>query len=346
MIALNSLFSKISMKRNRIVIILIAVLILSVCVCGRNSSEGTDTSSVDYSQESNWLVLPANADEHNADVFYVYPTIYQGEGLQDITDPEQIAASQVPIRTQASVFADSANIYAPMYRQVGRSGFENTESLDSNLQVGEEDIKDALLYYLEHYNKGKPFIVAAHSQGSSTLISLLTKIWGTTGAEDRMVATYIIGFSVTESDIQANPNIRMSQGPTDTGCFIAYNSMKDGLQKDSIQILEGAIVTNPLSWESSSANAESVPASENLGAVFFTENGYSPKTYANFTSAQVKDGGLVCNPANTLVLSSYPISGIYHRDDYSLFYENIKENAAVRINRYFEKKNNEMAGLD
>ncbi|AWW27489.1 DUF3089 domain-containing protein [Acetobacterium sp. K1/6] len=325
---------KLLKKKMYIVLLSIPLVMLSLVGCGEKVSQN-EMNQVDYAKESNWLALPEDANAHDVDVFYVYPTIYQGDGLQDISDPEQVEASQVPLRTQASVFADSANIYAPMYRQVGKDGFNNTENLDSFLQVAEEDVKDAFLYYLENYNNGKPFIIAGHSQGSSTLISLLTKIWGTTGAEDRMIATYIIGFSVTESDIEANPKIRMCENPTDIGCFISYNSLKDGLQSESVQILEGAIVTNPLSWESSREDGIVVPASENKGSVFFSEEGYSPTLYKNFTSAQIKDHGLVCEPADLSILSSYPIEGIYHPDDYSLFYENIKENIAVRINAYF-----------
>jgi hypothetical protein len=322
-----------------VVLALVFALTLSVAGCSQTAEPG-DVARVDYAEESSWLTLPEDPSAHAVDVFYVYPTIYQGDGVQDITDPEQVEACMVPIRTQASVFEESANIYAPLYRQVGRDGFNNTEKLDGYLEVGEQDVKDALLYYLENLNDGKPFIIAGHSQGSSTLISLLTKMWGTTGAEDRMIATYIIGFSVTESDIAANPAIRMCDGPTDTGCFIAYNSMKDGMQSESVQILEGAIVTNPLSWVSSSEDGEYVPASENLGAVFFDEEGYSPTMYEHFTSAQVKDQGLVCEVADTSVLSSYAIEGIYHPDDYSLFYENIKANIADRINQYFDMNEN------
>ncbi len=325
----------IGMKRAGIVLLIIALGMGSVIGCAKVANEKS-SSDVNYPQKSNWLAIPENEHEHEVDVFYVYPTIYQGEGLQDINDPEQIESSQVPIRTQASVFEESANIYAPLYRQVGKDGFNDTENLDSLLSVGEEDIKNALLYYLENYNNGKPFIIAGHSQGSSTLISLLSKIWGTTGAEDRMIGTYIIGFSVTESDIEKNPAIRMSDSPTDTGCFISYNTMKDGMQGESVQIQEGAIVTNPLSWISSSEDGAFVAASENSGAVFFNEEGYNPTMYEHFTSAQVKDHGLICEPIDPTLLSSYPIEGIYHPDDYSLFYQNIKENSAVRINEYFK----------
>jgi hypothetical protein len=290
--------------------------------------------SVDYSQQSSWLVLPKDNASHAVDVFYAYPTVYQGKGVQDIFDPAQKEASLVPVRTQASVFSDSANIYVPFYRQVGKSGFSDAETLDANLQIGEEDLKQALLYYLEHYNNGRPFFIAGHSQGSSTLISLLRKIWGSTGAEDRMLAAYLMGFSITQDDMEANPAIRMSTGPEDTGCFIAYNSMRDGVQDQSIQILSNAVVTNPLSWVSSAYNGAYVDASENLGAVFFSEDGFEPRHYEHFTSAQVKDRGLVCEISDESVLSSYPVEGIYHPDDYSLFYENIRQNIKDRVARY------------
>lgn len=323
------------MKKIFIFLFIITLMVLAIAGC-----QNDESITVDYSDSSNWLAIPENVDAHDTDVFFVYPTIYQGNGVQDITDPEQIEEAKVTLRTQASVFEDSANIYSPLYRQVGRDGFNDADNLDEYLAIGENDIKNALLYYLENYNNGRPFIIAGHSQGSSTLISLLTKIWGSTGAEDRMIATYIIGFSVTDHDIELNKKIRMSNGPRDIGCFIAYNSIKDGVQDQSVQILDGAIVTNPLSWISTKDDGEYIDASQNLGAVFFDENGYEPMKYDNFTSAQVKDGGLVCEVVNTSILSDYPIEGIYHRDDYSLFYENIKKNVAERIEQYFLMKNN------
>jgi len=312
-----------------------AFLIMSVLI----SAVFFGNTSVNYSDQYNWLFLPENPDEFEVDVFYVYPTVYQGYGLQNITNSEQTAEAMVPLRTQASVFGESANIYAPLYRQIGKSEFANVETLNDYIQVAQKDVEDAFYYYLENYNKGKPFIIAAHSQGSSLLREILKDIWGKTGAEDRMIATYIIGYSITEGDIEINKNIRMSEGPEDFGCFISYNSLADGAQSGSVQILENAIVTNPLSWESSSEDGEYIPASENLGAVFFDDEGFSPKIYPNFTSAQIKDNGLVCEPADTSILSSYPEEGIYHPDDFALFYGNIKENIAVRIEAYFSKNN-------
>ncbi len=315
-------------------IIFAIYVLLCFSVFGNSTMENT---SVDYSADESWLILPENPTGFPVDVFYVYPTVYQGFGLQDINDSEQTAAAMVPLRTQASVFEESANIYAPLYRQIGKAEFANTETLNDYIRIAQKDVEDAFYYYLENHNKGKPFIIAAHSQGSSLLREILKEIWGKTGAEERMIATYIIGYSITESDILHNSNIRMSENPTDLGCFISYNSIADGAQSVSVQILEGALVTNPLSWKSSNEDSGYIPASENLGAVFFDENGFSPKLYPEFTSARIKGHGLVCEPADTSILSAYPEEGIYHPDDYSLFYQNIKDNIAVRIESYFSK---------
>ncbi len=308
--------------------------VVLVCLLGTGFLTSCDCleETPDYSKDSCWLALPEDPDEYDVDIFWVFPTIYQGEDLADISDGEYIAGAEVTLRTQASVFKGNANIYSPLYRQLGRAGFANTDTMMSQLAIGESDVEAALRYYLEHYNNGKPFFIAGHSQGSSTLGSLLTKIWGTTGAEDRLIAAYLIGFSVTEDDIATNPNIRMCESATDTGCFISYNSIADGAQENSVQILPGAIVTNPLSWVSSSSDSARVDASEHLGAVFFDDDGYFSQYYPSFCSAQILGNGLVCELSDPSVVDAD--DGIYHRYDYSLFYENLRENVATRIDAF------------
>jgi hypothetical protein len=323
----------------RLILMIFFILITLVLSQGCRTMtliDQSDVTGLDYGKQESWLLLPSDPDAYAVDVFYAYPTVYQGEGVQDITDPAQRAAAMVPVRTQASVFSGAANLYVPMYRQLGKAGFSQPETFEEHLAIGEEDLRQALLSYLDHHNQGRPFFIAAHSQGSSTLISLLRKIWGSTGAEDRMIATYLIGFSITQDDMEANPAIRMSEGPQDTGCFIAYNSLQDGLQDQSVQVLQGAVVTNPLSWVSSASDGAYVDASEHLGAVFFTEDGYEPVQYDHFTSAQVKGQALVCEISDPSVLSSYPIAGIYHPDDYSLFYENLREHIQEQIATFLQ----------
>lgn len=290
----------------------------------------------DYAKKESWVALPDDPDKHEVDVLWFYPTVVEGgDMLMDFTDPQLRKAAQDTIDHQASVFTDSANLYAPFYRQLNKNGFKlELAKVNELLAYGQDDMWRAIKYYLDHYNHGKPFIIAAHSQGSSNLLDILKKHWGATGKEDKLVAVYLIGWSITPEDLAANPRLRMCQSAADTNCFISYNSLKDSLQDQSIQITKGTWVTNPLSWESSTTDGEVVPASQNLGAVFFPA-GQAPQTFPHFTSAQIKDSGLVCVVADEHVLSSSAMPpGIYHRDDYSLFYENLKANAKIRIEAF------------
>ena len=93
--------------------------------------------------------------------------------------------------------------------------------------------------------------------------------------------------------------------------------------------------TNPLTWKTDSTFA---PATLNLGAVFF-DNG-STQAIPHFTSAQAIDSGLVVNPEDPALVDSGPPSfpkGVYHVFDYSLFYENLRENVAERIKAHLAK---------
>ena len=93
---------------------------------------------------------------------------------------------------------------------------------------------------------------------------------------------------------------------------------------------------NPLTWTTDDAYA---PAELNLGGRFFNEDG-SIQDVPNFTSAQVKDFGLVVEPKDpklvTIESSTFP-QGVYHQFDYSLFYENLRQNVRDRIDAYFNK---------
>ncbi len=201
------------------------------------------------------------------------------------------------------------------------------------LRYGEDDVWRALQFYLKQYNKGKPFILAGHSQGSNILARLVMHHWGKTGVDKRLVAGYLIGWSITAQDLKCNPGMKMCRSASQIGCFISYNCVAAGRQKFAPTILPGALVVNPLSWQ---IDAALVPAKKNLGAVFFSEDG-KRTVRPHFTSAKAAGGGLVVKPADPALVASSTDSfpeGVYHCYDYALFYENIKENASERISAF------------
>ena len=69
---------------------------------------------------------------------------------------------------QASVFNEDCRVFAPRYRQANFNAFftNNKVVTDKAFELAYEDIKTAFEYYLEHYNQGRPIIIASHSQGT------------------------------------------------------------------------------------------------------------------------------------------------------------------------------------
>lgn len=287
----------------------------------------------DYAQSENWLALPDGNAQGGVDVFWVYPTVLESgdSWLMDIHDKELQRAARWTLTTQASALDKGAKLYAPLYRQMHVAGLRlSTEKKNAIMAYGQEDVWAAFSYYLEHYNKGRSFIIAGHSQGSNLLVSLLIEHWGKTGAEDRLVAGYLIGWPFTPDDLQRNTAISMCASPEQVGCFVSYNTVAAGKQKEAPTILPGSLVVNPLSWKTDGAF---VPAAQNKGAVFFSKDG-ERTIYPEFTSAQIVDGGLVVAPADpSLVQSSNPNfpEGVYHIFDYSLFYMNLRANVQERV---------------
>ncbi|MCX2725784.1 DUF3089 domain-containing protein [Roseibium salinum] len=293
----------------------------------------------DYDEASSWLARPDNPDAFAVDILWVYPTVLydQSAWLMDITRKDLIAGAAETVHSEALVFSGQANLYAPFYRQMNLAGFNLPEDeRDALTAHGEEDIRRALRHYMEHYNNGRPFIVAAHSQGSYVLTQLIVDHWGKLGIEAQLIAGYLIGWSITGEDLQDNPAIDICGEPRQTGCFISYNSVAAGKQGEAPMILKGAIVVNPLTW---TRETKLAPSSLNLGSTLF--DGENPwRTYPGFTSAQIADHGLVVAPADPALLETpfFP-QGVYHSLDYSLFFENIKSNAAQRIQAHLARKN-------
>ncbi len=89
---------------------------------------------------------------------------------------------------------------------------------------GARDIQDAFEYYLKHFSGGRPFILAGHSQGTMTLIELIkNKFGGDAELRCRLVAAYLIGYTVTDDDLSI-AGLTAAGGAYDTGVVITYNT--------------------------------------------------------------------------------------------------------------------------
>ncbi|MBR0221015.1 MAG: acetolactate decarboxylase [Synergistaceae bacterium] len=325
-------------------------------------SAGTCWADVkpDYSIKDNWCNLPDKVIK-DVDTFFIYPTNYMGfnDGDADyaeIDNAEMRRGAQGDYIEQAGAFAESTNIFMPYYRQAGmprmkRAWKETGDCEDAVSGMPYEDIKSALDYYFEHYNNGRPFIIAGHSQGS-VIAKLVLKRYFKDHKDyyNRMVAAYVIGYAVTKDELAANPHLKFATGESDTGVIISWNTegpKNVELNANTAVLLPNSISINPLNWKLDETYASS---SENLGSLIADAETGKVKFGDIGADAQVvlKRGVIVTNAkAEPLPEDSAKIAAEFfgsdgrHASDYSFYFNNIKANAAKRIAAYKAKLKSE-----
>ena len=158
---------------------------------------------------------------------------------------------------------------------------------------------------------------------------------------ERMVAAYLIGFSVTKEDLEANPHMKFATGETDTGVIVSWNTEgpKNVEEKaHNVVVLPNAISINPLNWKLDETYA---PASENLGSLVLNEETGEYEIRDIAADAQVVlDRGVVVTNADFAPseMTDYFGPDSFHEDEYQIYYNNIKDNVAKRIAAYQANK--------
>jgi hypothetical protein len=243
----------------------------------------------------------------------------------------------------ASAFEESTNLFMPYYRQASamtlKKAYDETGDIRTAL-VGTpyEDITAALDYYFENYNNGRPFIIASHSQGSA-INSLVMKGYFKEHPDyyKRMVASYMIGFSLTKDWLKDSPHLKCATGEADTGVIVSWNTEgKQNVEQNAknVVVMPGAISINPLNWKLDDTYA---PASENKGSLIVDEKTGKVSIGDIGADAQVNtERGVVVTNTNAEPIETADFFGpqSFHNGDYTFYYNNIKDNVAKRIATY------------
>lgn len=292
-----------------------------------------DVPVTDYSKSENWLRLEANPT-HDVDVFYFLPTtvMHSEDAPTAIHNADDKLIAEMAYAGSTKTFEGYANIYAPYFRQAYGAivaQFADAEQLE--YYVGNNAVRDdafaALDWYFENYNNGKPFILAAHSQGSA-ISKIAFKEYFSKHPDylKRMVAAYCIGFSFPKVWFDSTPTAKYATGATDTGVIIAWNTEGPGCTTPSKVIGENEVLINPLNWKTSSDYAGT---SDNLGS-YVNKEVVVPGT----ADAQIdtERGALICTTSTDYLPSIGEKS--LHNGDWSLYYLNIRQNAIARMTAY------------
>ena len=221
----------------------------------------------DYADERNWAALPTKpgltayvpagvagpAKDPQIDVFFIHPTGYMnGAEWNSPLD----ANSQTEENTrwmmanQANAFNGCCAIYAPRYREASIFRYISAPP-DIYKKAGDfayDDVDRAFTYFLEHYSKGRPFIIASHSQGTEHGFNLIRRRIDGTPLASRLVAAYLIGGGITDEEIAALRTVHACASPTDIHCVIHWATYGEGASPVRTDIKGKLLCINPLTW--------------------------------------------------------------------------------------------------
>jgi hypothetical protein len=300
-----------------------------------------DYGNLDYWSAHPWkkdpsdsipLPLKNEARDSTADVFFLHPTTFtkgkKARPSNAVIDDAYLSAKTdyAPILYQASVFNQHCRIFSPRYRQAHIKTFyaKQDASTDSIFNVAYQDIKTAFEYYLQHWNHGRPIIIASHSQGSKLAERLIKEFFEDKPLKKQLVVAYLAGWPVPKNYFTS---MEMCHDSLQTGCLCSWRTFRTGFVPFYLKKEHGnSYATNPLTWTTDSTYA---PRSANEGSVLIRFN----KFFSHTTDAQVSNGLLYVHrpkfPGGFLYVSRN-----YHPGDINLFYYSIRKNVAQRIREF------------
>lgn len=306
----------------------------------------------DYSNENYWASLPFKKDaadsipkksglkdnqaNSSADVFFLHPTIFTEQPTTqylwnaDVNDQELNRKIQLStILNQASAFNGVGRVYAPYYRQAHLYAFytKDTNAVSQALDLAYQDVKAAFEFYLEHYNQGRPIVIASHSQGSYHAERLLKDFFDGKELRTKLVVAYLVGRAIKPD---AFTTIYPSEKPDEVGVWASWNTFaRNHYPKNYEQFFKKSLSTNPLLWNSSDAFASKELNRGGVGPDFT----YLPQ----LADAQNHNGILWIH--KPFVKGRFFLrTKRWHYADINLFYMNLRENAILRVEKFLQGK--------
>lgn len=345
--------------KNWYYILLLSIVITMTC-CSENFytptisfSESSQPKAPDYGNIDHWAAHPDKKDLADrtpnetlkneqasapADVFFIHPTTLTGGEkretywIGDVNDSIlNKKTDESTILYQASIFNSTGRIYAPRYRQSHIYAYytpNQKKDAKAALEFAYQDVKSAFQYYLDNHNEGRPIVIAAHSQGATHGIRLVSEFIDNKPLREKFVVAYLVGMPIPKDTFQT---VKPCETPTETACFCSWNTYaKNYFPPHYRNGLNRAIATNPLTWVTTTEYADKAL---NKGAVLQKFE----KIKKQSVDAQSMKGLLWINKPHVFGRAFLSIKN-YHIGDFNLFYVNIRENAEERVKTFLEKK--------
>jgi len=286
-----------------------------------------------------------------ADLFFIHPTTYLKNDVWNAAYDVDGPFNNPVILGQISIFNGCCRLYSPHYRQASLHGLK-TSAPAVALAYG--DVARAFRWYIEHENHGRPFIIAAHSQGAYLAVRLLQDEILATPMKKQLIAAYVAGAYVPSNF--AELGLPVCERARQTGCIMGWNTSQTGRTGALMQVNNAgywwrgaerksgalpAVCTNPLTWTSDDTAA---PASANAGSLPFPEPPYPVQAatlqplWPHLTGAVCKDKLLDVDVPKSAPAGYHDalalVFGSYHKNDFGLFYAAVRQNAIDRAEAF------------
>lgn len=289
------------------------VLIISAVSCKHRSD--VVPIAPDYGDTTQWYIADRSAA---VDVFYIVSTECDDYTLggkpmhyADIRNDSIRALLYGEMEGVDRLLAGELNYYSPYYRQVTMETYTSDSLVEARMPLAYCDVRRAFDYYMEHYNNGRPFILAGFSQGAMAVVDLLKAMDDETYR--RLVAAYVIGYKVTDT----NAHIRPAKDSADLGVTICYNSVRDNSCAVPILSDGNLMAINPVSWRTDATPATLI----------------DPR-YGDTLTVTLDTTSLLLNidgyKRNDYMLPLIGCEGNYHCLEISLFSDVLRRNIALR----------------
>ena len=283
-----------------------------------------------------------------AAVFFLHPTSYLNRAHWNapLDDREANDRAALFLRAQASAFNEAGEIWAPRYRQATFGAFlTDRRAAEQALRLAYGDVLAAFDAFLAEAGPDRPIILAGHSQGALHLTHLLKDRVAGTPLARRIVAAYVVGWPVSLVTDIGRMGLPACTAPDQRGCVLSWQSFAEPADPTLIREVydrstgfDGRprrgtpmLCTNPLTGMGSGTGGGAAPATANLGTLYPN----SDLSGATITPGRVPAR---CDDRGLLLIGSPPDVGPYtlpgnnyHVYDYSLFWANVRADAARRL---------------
>lgn len=322
----------------------IMLLLVLAAFCSMASAQEPDY--VDKGSWAYWRV----GENKAADLFIVCPTVDLGTGgnkNMSLADNEAKKNFYGALNMERGIYEQHCRMYAPYYRQAVLADYDlPANEAEPYFNLAYKDVRAAFVYYMQHENNGRPFVLAGFSQGAEMCLRLLKEFGNEDFVKNSMVACYAIGWRFTPQEAKQYPYIRPAQSADDLGTVIMFNSEAPEVISSAI-VPEGVktFAINPLTW---SCGSQKAPKTLNAGACFTDYSGAVVREVPQLTGCYIDSvrGTLkVTDVDKKEFVPGLPLfsEGVYHIYDYQFFYRNLQQSVNLRIKTFMEERQEENA---